>query len=36
MSDNVEKVKKIITETILRMPRERGCQCGDALKNALI
>lgn len=36
MRDNVEKVKKTITETILRMPRERGCQCGGALKNALV
>jgi len=36
MRDNVEKVKQTITEAVLRMPRERGCQCGDALKNALV
>jgi len=36
MSKNIEKVKKIILDTIPRIPTERNCQCGDALKNALI
>ncbi len=36
MNENTEKVKKIITETILRIPKERQCDCKDALKNALI
>jgi len=36
MSENVEKVKKIIREAALRMPKERGCECKTALGSALI
>lgn len=36
MKANVEKVKGIIAAAIPRIPKERGCQCGSALKNALI
>jgi 5'-methylthioadenosine phosphorylase len=34
MEANVEKVKNLITETTARIPRERMCECKDALKNA--
>ncbi len=33
---NVEKVKKIIAEAIPNTPEERHCECGTALKSALI
>jgi 5'-methylthioadenosine phosphorylase len=36
MKQNVEKVKKIITEAVPRIPRQRGCQCKDALESALV
>ncbi len=36
MKKNMEKVKKIIVETVSKIPKERGCQCKNALKNALI
>jgi 5'-methylthioadenosine phosphorylase len=36
MSENVEKVRRIITEAIPKIPKERGCECKNALKNALI
>ena len=36
MSESVEKVKKIITETISKMPNETGCECKNALKNAFV
>jgi 5'-methylthioadenosine phosphorylase len=36
MKVNIEKVKKILIETIFKLPRERDCNCKDALKNALL
>jgi 5'-methylthioadenosine phosphorylase len=36
MKENVEKVKKVITETITRIPKERTCECKDALKSASV
>ena len=36
MSENVEKVKRVISEAISKIPKERGCECKNALKDALI
>lgn len=36
MKENIEKVKKLLAETIKRIPEERGCSCGSALKGAFI
>lgn len=36
MNKNVENIKRIIKETIARIPKERNCPCKDALKYALI
>ena len=36
MSENVEKVKRVISEAISKIPKERGCDCKSALKDALI
>lgn len=36
MKANIEKVKRIITAAIPRIPKERRCECKSALKNALI
>jgi 5'-methylthioadenosine phosphorylase len=36
MSENVEKVKKLIREAVPRIPKERGCECKTALTSALI
>ena len=36
MRASVEKVKKIIAETVPRLPKERACECKNALKNAFI
>lgn len=36
MRENVEKVKRMIGETIPKIPRERKCECKIALQNALI
>jgi len=36
MSENIEKVKKLISEVIPAIPDKRVCGCKDALKNALI
>jgi 5'-methylthioadenosine phosphorylase len=36
MRANIEKVKKIILETVAKLPKERGCECKSALKSALI
>jgi 5'-methylthioadenosine phosphorylase len=36
MKANVEKVKKIIADAVAALPKERGCDCKNALKNALI
>jgi 5'-methylthioadenosine phosphorylase len=36
MRTNVEKVRKILIETIVALPQERGCNCKNALGNALV
>ncbi len=36
MKQNLEKIKRLITETVAALPKERTCDCGHALKNALV
>lgn len=36
MKENVEKVKRIIIKAIPQIPKERGCECKNALQNALV
>lgn len=36
MKANIENVKRIITETIVKIPKDRGCECKVALKSALV
>jgi 5'-methylthioadenosine phosphorylase len=36
MRANLENVKRIIVETVARLPKERGCECGSALKGAFV
>jgi 5'-methylthioadenosine phosphorylase len=36
MRANIENVKRIIAETVSRIPNERSCECGHALKGALV
>ncbi len=36
MKANIDKVKKIILETVAKLPKERGCECKGALKGALV
>jgi 5'-methylthioadenosine phosphorylase len=36
MRANVEKVKKILIETVAALPKECSCDCKNALKNALV
>ena len=36
MKANIDNVKRIITETIVKLPQERACECKTALKNALV
>jgi len=36
MKHNVDKIKKIVSEAIPKIPKERKCECKNALKNALI
>lgn len=36
MKQNVEKIKALITETVAALPKQRTCDCGHALKNALV
>lgn len=36
MKENIGKVKKILVETISKIPRERECDCKNALQNALV
>jgi 5'-methylthioadenosine phosphorylase len=36
MRENIEKVKKLIKETIRRIPEERACECKTALSSALV
>jgi 5'-methylthioadenosine phosphorylase len=36
MKENVEKVKKLVVEVVPKIPKERKCDCKDALRNALV
>ena len=36
MKNNVEKVKRIILEACARLPKERACECKNALKGAFL
>jgi 5'-methylthioadenosine phosphorylase len=36
MRVNVENLKRIIVEAVARMPKERGCECKNALKSAFV
>jgi len=36
MKASVEKVKRIILEAVVRLPKERGCECKNALKGAFL
>jgi len=36
MKANIEKVKSIITEAVSRIPKERQCECMNALEKALV
>jgi 5'-methylthioadenosine phosphorylase len=36
MRANIENVKHIIVEAVARLPKERDCECGSALKSALV
>ena len=36
MKANIENVKRIISETITKVPNERHCECKSALKSALV
>ena len=36
MKGNIENVKRIIVEAVTRLPKERCCECGSALKGSLV
>jgi 5'-methylthioadenosine phosphorylase len=36
MKANIEKVKKILAETVAKLPQKQSCECKCALKNALV
>jgi 5'-methylthioadenosine phosphorylase len=36
MRANIENVKRIIAEAVVKIPKERGCECKSALKSALV
>jgi 5'-methylthioadenosine phosphorylase len=36
MKNCVEKVKRIILETVARLPKELSCDCNEALSNAFL
>jgi 5'-methylthioadenosine phosphorylase len=36
MRANIENIKRIIVEAVARMPKERGCECKNALKSAFV
>ncbi len=36
MKANIEKVKKIVVETVAKLPKARACDCKTACKNALV
>ena len=33
---NAENACRVVRETVVAMPKERGCKCGSALKNAIV
>jgi 5'-methylthioadenosine phosphorylase len=36
MKTNIENVKRIIAETVAKLPKEPACKCGEALKGAFV
>jgi 5'-methylthioadenosine phosphorylase len=36
MSKNIENFKRLVTDTVPKIPKTRNCDCGSALKTALI
>ncbi|MFH1821168.1 MAG: S-methyl-5'-thioadenosine phosphorylase [Methanobacteriota archaeon] len=36
MKNNIEKIKTIIAEAVTKMPKERSCDCKNALQSALV
>ena len=36
MKTNIENVKRIIAETVAKLPSEHSCKCGEALKGAFV
>jgi 5'-methylthioadenosine phosphorylase len=36
MKANIENVKRIITETVVKIPEKKACECSSALKNAVV
>lgn len=36
MKTNIENVKRIIAETVAKLPNQRACKCGEALKGAFV
>ena len=36
MKANIENVKRIIAEAVVKIPKERGCDCKEALKSAFV
>jgi 5'-methylthioadenosine phosphorylase len=36
MKQNLDKIKTLIAKTLVALPKERTCECGHALKNALV
>jgi 5'-methylthioadenosine phosphorylase len=36
MRANIENVKRIIIDAVTRLPKERGCECQNALKSAFV
>ena len=36
MKNNLEKVRRLVAETVAIMPRERNCECKNALQNAFV
>ncbi|MGB2600492.1 MAG: S-methyl-5'-thioadenosine phosphorylase, partial [Candidatus Omnitrophota bacterium] len=36
LNKNAENAKKILVDTIKNMPEERTCDCGEALRHAIV
>lgn len=36
MKENIEKVRNLLTETVSKIPVDRKCKCGEALKDACV